>query len=185
VGVRRPISPDYFRIRRSAFRILLLEAILVSTAVRSEAQSTQPLFTIERSKNANTVHYDVVLAADGLLDAKEPIHVYWVMAVEDGRKAELSWLEKKKAYGVEVSPDASRKSVWMTLIPLPNRSIRVYLEDGKAQTKALIGGKAGHLKRVYIQSKEGGMLPKVQYFELFGTDVATGQELYEKIIPKD
>ena len=40
---------------------------------------TSPLFIIERNKNANVVHYDARLTADGKLDPKEPVIAYWVM----------------------------------------------------------------------------------------------------------
>jgi len=42
-------------------------------------KKTQPLFIIERSKNANIVHYDAQLTASGKLDPNEPVIVYWVL----------------------------------------------------------------------------------------------------------
>ena len=60
---------------------------------------THPLFIIERSKNTNVVHYDARLTADGKLDPEEPVIAYYVMLAEDGRRKELSWIEKKMAYG--------------------------------------------------------------------------------------
>jgi len=62
---------------------------------------TQPLFIIERSKNANVVHYDARLDADGRLDPKEPVVAYWIMLAEDGRRENLNWIEKRKAYGFD------------------------------------------------------------------------------------
>ena len=63
---------------------------------------THPLFIIERSKNANVVHYDARLTADGKLDPKEPVIAYYVMLAEDGRRKELNWIEKKMAYGFDI-----------------------------------------------------------------------------------
>ena len=81
-------------------------AVLVLLAAPAAAQmKTSPLFIIERSKNANVVHYDARLTADGELDPKEPVIAYWVKLTKDGRREELSWIEKKKAYGFEIKPD--------------------------------------------------------------------------------
>jgi hypothetical protein len=60
-------------------------------------KKTQPLFIIERSKNANVVHYDAQLTADGEIDPNEPVIAYWVMLATDGHREELNWIEKKKA----------------------------------------------------------------------------------------
>ena len=47
------------------------------------AGTNQSLFVIERSKNANVVQYDARLTADGVLDPKEPVKVYWILLAED------------------------------------------------------------------------------------------------------
>jgi len=81
---------------------------------------TSPLFIIERSKNANVVHYDARLTADGELDPKEPVIAYWIRLAEDGRREELSWIEKKKTYGFTIKPDQSGKGYKMTLVAAPS-----------------------------------------------------------------
>ena len=49
-------------------------AVLALLAAPAAAQTkTSPLFIIERSKNANVVHYDARLTADGELDPNEPV----------------------------------------------------------------------------------------------------------------
>jgi hypothetical protein len=60
---------------------------------------SQPLFIIEKSTNANVVHYDAVITPDGGLDPREPIIAYWVMAAEDGRREDLTSAERPKAFG--------------------------------------------------------------------------------------
>jgi hypothetical protein len=62
-------------------------AVLALPAAPATAQiKTSPLFIVERSKNANVVHYDARLTADGKLDPKEPVTAYWVLLAEDGRR---------------------------------------------------------------------------------------------------
>jgi predicted small lipoprotein YifL len=59
------------------------EKAAAPTAVQKK---TQPLFIIEHSKDANVVQYDARLTADGNLDPKEPVIVYWVIRAEDGHR---------------------------------------------------------------------------------------------------
>ncbi len=103
--------------------------VLALLAASAAAQmKTSPLFIIERSKNANVVHYAARLTADGKLDTKEPVIVYCVLRAEDGRRKKLSWIEKKKAYGFTIRPDLSVNGYKMTLIAAPEHQITVKKE---------------------------------------------------------
>jgi hypothetical protein len=93
-----------------------------SATAAAQAQ-TQPLFIIERSKNANVVHYDARLNADGKLESREPVIAYWIMLAEDGRREDLNWIEKKKAYGFDITPDPSGNGYKMTVVSAPDRRI--------------------------------------------------------------
>ena len=78
-------------------------AVLAVLAAPAAAQmKTQPLFIIERSKNANVVHYDARLTADGKLDLKAAAIAYWVLLSEEvaGRNSAES---KRKGFTVLTS----------------------------------------------------------------------------------
>src|SRR5438477_12797965 len=93
------------RIRYRARLILapIWMVMLGAPAVRGGgAVSSEPLFVIERSTNANVVHYDANVKPDGQLDPRQPISAYWVMAAEDGRREELSVFERSRAYGFTI-----------------------------------------------------------------------------------
>jgi len=160
-------------------------AVLALLAAPAAAQvKTSPLFIIERSKNANVVHYDARLTADGKLDPKEPVIVYWVMLAEDGRRKELSWIEKKKAYGFEIEPDPSVKGYKMTLVADPQRPITVKQERDAVRAEGVIDGRPAVLEKMYIKASDGLTGPKVEYLELYGKDLQTGGKRYQKIVPK-
>ena len=160
-------------------------AVLALLAAPGTAQmKTQPLFIIERSKNANVVHYDARLTADGKLDPKEPVIAYWVLSAEDGRREELSWIEKKKAYGFDIKPDPSVKGYKMTLVADPQRQITVKKEGDAARAEGVIDGRPAVLEKMYIKASDGLTGPKVQYIELYGRDLQTGGKCYQKIVPK-
>ena len=161
------------------FAVMALLAAPVVAQVK-----TSPLFFIARSKNANVVHYDARLTADGKLDPKEPVIVYWVMLAEDGRRKELSWIEKKKAYGFEIEPDPSAKGFKMTLVADPQRPITVKQERDAVRAEGVIDGRPAVLEKMYIKASDGLTGPKVEYLELYGKDLQTGGKRYQKIIPK-
>jgi len=160
-------------------------AVLALLAAPAAAQTkTSPLFIIERSKNANVVHYDARLTADGKLDPKEPVIAYWVRLAEDGRREELSWIQKKKAYGFAIKPDPSVNGYRMTLVAVPERQITVKQEKDAVRAEAVIDGRPAVLEKMYINASDGLMGPKVHYIEVYGKDLQTGEQRREEMVPK-
>ena len=166
-------------------KALWLFAVLVLLAVPAAAQiKTMPLFIIERSTNANVVHYDARLAADGNLDPEEPVVAYWVLLAEDGRRKNLGWIEKRKAYGFTIKPDVSTNSYTMTLVADPKHLITVKQEKDVFSAEAVINGRPAVLEKLYINASEGFFGPTVLYIEVYGKDLQTGEMLREKLVPE-
>jgi hypothetical protein len=166
-----------------SFLFLLLFSI-VEPGLAGE--SYQPLFIIERSTNANVIHYDAKIQKDGALDPNEPVVAYWIMAAKDGQRQKLSALEKSHAYGFTIQKDSSGQgqAYWMTLVSQKRRAIHIYQEGGKARAVILIGGHEAYLRKIYVKTRKAGLLRTADYFELFGDDLTTGQPRYEKIVPE-
>lgn len=161
--------------------ILIIPAIALAGTVL--AQSLQPLFLIERTKNANKLYYEAVVGKDGAISAKEPVKAHWIMWAKDstGKTTEpLSFLEKKVAYGYDISPDPSGARFNMSLKPFRERIIRVYMKDGKARAEILIDGRPSYFAKMYIYSKGDS---KPDSIKLYGTDVESGGDTYEKVVP--
>jgi hypothetical protein len=158
---------------------------LALLAVPAAAQiKTSPLFIIERSENTNVVHYDARLTADGKLDPKEPVIVYWVMLAEDGRRQKLSWIENKKAYGFTIKPAQSANGYKMTLVAVPERQIIVKKKKDAIRAETVINARPAILEKIYINASDGLTGPKVQYIEVYGKDLKTGEKRREKMVPK-
>ena len=159
-------------------------AVLAFLPVFGWASGTnQTLFIIERSKNANVVHYDARLTPEGALDPKEPVAAYWVMLAEDGRHEGLNVVERHKAYGFDIRFDASKKLWVMTLAAYRKREIIVRQIEGGARAEMVIADRPSAFEKMYIHSTEGLLLPKVNYIEFFGKDLETGEKRYEKFVP--
>lgn len=180
--------------RKTLFRWLLFAGVPVLLAgvalalflvLRSGPQDTGPtLFIIQRSTNANEVHYDIQAAADGTLD-KEPVVAYWVMKAKDGGREDLTFFERKMAYGFEVlEPDTTGERE-MKLVAWEDRKIVLTkTKEGKWRARTKIDGKDAYLTRLFIQTDEGGLTPSVVHVDLFGEEVDGGDPVQERVVKK-
>ena len=154
-------------------------ALLWSLAADVHAQPAENLFIIARSKNANIVRYDVHRKPDGQLNFVHPIDAYWLMRAENGRREELSWMERELAYGFSVSR-VSNIGYSLQLLAFKQREIRVEYSGGTYRALVLISGKLARLNRIFVSSDEGGILPRVRYVELQGM-TESGTSVAERI----
>jgi hypothetical protein len=165
-------------------RLLLAAAILLGVVVPAFAQDTQHLFVIERSANMNVVHYVAQLTKEGTLDPREPVIAYWIMLANGGHREDLNLVEKHLAYGFTIRPDPSGRFYRMALAADKEREIKVYQAAGDVKAEMVIDGHPAILQRLYVSSTETGILPSVNYVELFGHDIVTGEKRYEKLTPR-
>jgi hypothetical protein len=162
--------------------LMLLLCLVLSGLVL--AQTTQPLFLIERTKNVNKLYYQANISKNGAIDAKNPVKAFWIMWAKDstGNTTEaLSFLEKKMAYGYNVEPDPSGKLYNMTLKPFKERLIKIYLKDGAARAEMIIAGRSSYFDKMYIYSKGDS---KPDSIRLYGTDIETGDSKQESVVPQ-
>jgi hypothetical protein len=147
----------------------------------ARAKASRELFSIARSKNANTVRYAVRLARDGSLDLAQPIEAYWLMLAEDGHREELTWTERKLAYGF-ATRNVTRSGCLLALTACPKREVAVLLSDGGYRAQTTIRGSAAVLTRIFVRAHDQSWLPSVEYVELIGTSLA-GEPVRERLAP--
>jgi uncharacterized protein DUF4833 len=165
-------------------RALLVGAALGGIGFEAHAGSSRaPLFVIARSKNANVVHYDARLDRHGRLDTAEPIAAYWIMHAENGRREELTWLERKFAYGWSTTVDANGE-LRVTLKAFSARTLAVFQgKSGAFRARVRLAQRPAALERIYVASDERGLTPSVRYVDVFGTALDDGRRLSERIVP--
>ncbi len=148
-------------------------------------QNEVSLFYLQRSQNANTIQYDINLAEDGKIDSDDPVEVYWLRYETTGHKKDLKWLERIMAYGVKsrkLSPDAFE----VKMVAYDKRPILVHQDySGEVDAKMKINGKMVRFKSIFIDMIERGWFPTIKTIELFGEDLETGEQVYERFSPKD
>ena len=162
-------------------RLILLGVSLGLAMKASAADAFVPLFLIERSTNANVIHYEAKVAQDGHLDSRQPVIAYWVMAAQDGHREQLNILERTRAYGFDIRRDGGSDAYTMKLVSDSNRPIRVYLKDGNVRAETVIGGRRAFLQKIYVTTRKGWVLTEPVSAELYGVDADTGEMRYEKV----
>ncbi|MBK8207605.1 MAG: DUF4833 domain-containing protein [Planctomycetes bacterium] len=164
--------------------VVVAGLVLAFFFVGSEPEDSGPtLFIIQRSKNANEVHYEVQVGADGTL-ADEPVVAYWVLKAEGGGREDLGYFERKMAYGFEVlSPDGNGDRE-MKLVAWEDRTIRLTKPKDSDKWRAVtkIDGEEAYLTRLYIETDESGLAPSVLYIDLFGETVDGGDPVKEHVV---
>jgi hypothetical protein len=165
------------------FVIIFSAAIVHGRQPLCQSLETRHLFKIERSKNANIVQYDVQVTPDGKLYPEEPVIVYWIRLAEDGRERELTFFQRKWSYGIKTKYDPASNSAIVEIVAARSRAIKVYEVAGVYRGETHIDGKPAFLERIFVTSAKNSLYPTGNFIELFGKDIKTGVDCYEKIKP--
>lgn len=160
---------------------IALLALLTSFA--SQAADPLQLFYIQRSKNKNEVHYELLINEGCTPLAKNPVHGYW-QDLEKGPnvRSEIGTFEYI-AYGIS---DQKIEGDWihfkMKAIENKNFKAKITNKEGKctAQAWTIFKGQEGVLKKVYIFAVEGMIKPTVKYIDLFGV-LPNGEATQERM----
>ena len=162
--------------------ILVLIQLCAPLPLQAETPTRQPLFHIERSKNANIVQYDAQVTADGKLFRKEPVVGYWIRLNEQGQEQKLSWIQKF-VYGFDAKPGKSRETAEIDMKADVGQVIKVVRNGDQYRATITIDGAPSYFEKMYIDATRSGWSIKVHYVELFGEDMKTGEARYEKRVP--
>ena len=170
------------------FAVLAVLAVLPVLAAAPRAlhadglEPCGPLFVVERSVNANVVLYEARSRADGSLDGDRPVRVSWRLDAQDGRREDLNFIERLRAYGIAVKPMGERDTWRLTVRALPSRPLVLRAGAGCPFVTAEIAGRDAVLRRVFVEAT-GGLLPRVASVELSGFDLETSLPITERFVP--
>ena len=163
--------------------LLFIALICEPVLLQADQWERQSLFRIERSKNANILQYDAQIGPDGKLNKKEPVIVYWVRLAEQGQVKELSWIQRKFAFGFKTVTDRKSGLITLHMAADIGQPIRVQHIDGAYRAMVDIDGNPSQLEKIYIQASKKGMSITVEFVEIYGIDLDTGDETYIRFVP--
>ncbi|MFT3773869.1 MAG: DUF4833 domain-containing protein [Minicystis sp.] len=159
-------------------------ALALSTSLPAVADDVtyDKLFFIQRSKNANEVHYDARVTKAGTLDPKDPMVGYWINKAEDNSRSPITTLQKI-AYGYDCDPAKDGQSWNLKLKAFKERPMWVQkAPNGKWRVRTTIAGKDAFMSRLYVATDESGVMPKVLYVDVFGEETGNGAAVQEHIV---
>ena len=163
---------------------LLTFALMTAPAVVCAAQTgPQSLFKIERSKNANIIQYDAQIGSDGKLLKKEPVIGYWIRLAEQGQVQQLSWVQRTFAFGFSAEYHRDSDTATIDMVADIGQPITVKRVEGKYMAVIDFEGQPSQLERIFIQAHGKGISVTVEYVEIFGVDLKSGEPTYGKMIP--
>ncbi len=183
---------------RSGIRNLFILVLLVMSSClysQNKLKDTYPvpvktdrlLFYLQRSKNKNTIIYELNTLPNGTVNKEEPVHPYWLRYEEGCKKTELSYIQKKLAFGIDaVLTDKEKGNYILTMVSYKDRSLflqkRLINNIYRYRIFIVINGKISILQCIFVNAVDNYFgYPVVKSIELFGTDVKTGSNVYEKI----
>jgi hypothetical protein len=170
--------------RRTFLLFLFGVAIALVTPIPARAADIrfEKLFFIQRSKNANEVHYDARVTRTGTLDPKNPVVGYWVNKAEDGSVSPISLLQKI-AYGYSCDLTGDGKSWRFQLEAFKGRPMWVVKTDsGRWRVRTTIAGKNAYMTRLFVATDESGLVPKVLYVDVFGEQMSSRAAVQERVV---
>ncbi len=168
--------------RRTWFLLVAAVAVAATTALSAFASTAQPLFFIQRSKNADEVHYDARVAADGSLEPKDTVDGYFYNKGADGKWfRENLTVFQKMAYGWDTEPSGGGNYL-LKLRAFKDRPMWIVNVKGKWRVQTTVAGKQAYMNKLYVATDESGIMPKVLYVDVFGEDAATGGALTEHLV---
>lgn len=149
----------------------------------SPAENIQRLFYLQRLPNSNTLIYELN-APNGRLNEDEPVHPYWVRYAEKGQREELSYIQRKFAYGI-VSKKLANDQYDVRFVSYKRfPMLLMKANDGKYHIFVTIAQKQMMVNRIFVKIEGGSFwVPNIVYVEFKGADPNTGREIVERFKP--
>lgn len=151
-----------------------------------EPQDDNLVFYLQRSDNTNTIVYAVNRRADGTVDARNPVLVYWRWYEEGGDKRELTFLQRNLAFGVQIAPSKDYPGDYVArLNAYPNIPVLVdETKDGNVRALMRISGEPAQLICVYVEWRQPiVIIPQVLYIDFFGRTLDGAKKVVERLQP--
>jgi len=144
---------------------------------------TNRLFYIQHSNNHNTFVYDANFIKPKELNTTEPIKIYRITYTKGGIREELSNIQRKMAYGVDIIKK-NTVSAEFKLVSYAAKSLSLKLNhDGKPYVTVNVNGKELVLRKMFLSCNKIGT--SVKTIDFYGKNTATGKEVCERLVVKE
>lgn len=132
--------------------------------------NSKQLFYLQRTPNTNTIVYELNYK-NGVIDKENPIQEFWIRYQERGQREELSYIQKKFAYGIKTK-FISENQYELSIVAY--KKYKMYLRQGpdkKFYVYITINQKQAILTRIFLQINGGAFWsPNIEYIDVYGID---------------
>jgi hypothetical protein len=139
------------------------------------------LFYLQRTPNTNTIVYELNYK-NGILDAENPVHEVWLRYQEKGQRKELSYIQRKFAYGIKARRLETNR---YELSIVSYRKYKMYLEPGpdkKLFVYSDINRKKVILTSIFLRINGGSFWsPNVEFVDLAGIEPTSQTVVKERV----
>ena len=140
------------------------------------------LFYLQRDPNINTIICELNADKNGIVDREEPILVYWIRYAEKSDKQDLSYIQRKFAYGIQTKELAKDQ---FELRFVSHKKLPLYLQRGKDKkfhVYLTVNQKKIQVERIFVRIEGGSFwLPNVKYVEIKGVNTDNDAVISERI----
>lgn len=156
-----------------------------------ERFDVQTVFYISKSDDHNRVDYGIHLDDHCLPTRNEAVYFYWrefegappVRVHTPGMFDFIGYgISEQKA--LAGPPNVGVYFVRLRQLPrMPVRIVTTKGADGRctSQARSTINGKESELTFAFVKLAKGGIMPSVDYVDIHGKDLGTGQEVVERV----
>jgi len=142
------------------------------------------LFYLQRDPNTNTVIYTLNIN-NGEIDEHSPVKAHWIRYAEDGQRSDLSFIQRRMAYGVH-HKKINENEYDIRIQAYKDLPIRVRYNEStnKYQAYTKIDDKEILLKRIFVRISGGSLFnPDVEYIEVSGIDPKSKSKRSHRFLP--
>lgn len=148
-----------------------------------------PLFIIERSRDADFLVYDVVEKGEDHSLGSVSIVAYWIKTDKNNRREPLTWIQNKYGYGIEVleMPSGASEEFHFRIVAFPWYTFILKQDQGKAyQVYIRLADGEIEVEKLYVNFTNNSFWhPEVSYVILYGIDPHNGARYTETITPEE
>jgi hypothetical protein len=150
----------------------------------------QTTFFISKSDNHNRVDYGIHLDEHCVPTRGDAVYFYWRDLEKAPGRVRTPGILDRLGYGISEQKAllrAPKEGVYMVkLRQLPVKPVQITTtqsSDGRCttQARATINGKESELSYAFVKLNKGGLMPSVDYVDIHGKDLQTGQEVVERM----
>ncbi|QNL50403.1 DUF4833 domain-containing protein [Olivibacter sp. SDN3] len=148
----------------------------VDTAALPVPNEKGQLFYLQRDPNTNTVVY-TLNKKNGKIDESNPVNAYWILYEEDGERKNLSFIQKKLAYGIQHKKLANDEfEINLTSCKKVPLRLAYCPESAQYEAFASINNKQTIIDRIFVRINGGSLFkPNIDYIELIGRESKSGK----------